>query len=141
LERPYDDQDQDRIRLEAESILIVMRLVGSGAITWVGIDVLICESRRIRDPESRTHRDEILRLLDEVVLLDEERDIQRQAELRAMGFGMYDAGHLAAAEKAGCAVLLTTDDQLLNLSRKVKSRLRVRVENPAEWVREVLYAS
>ncbi len=139
LARPYDDQDQDRIRLEAESVLIVLRLVGDGTLRWIGSDLLICESRRIREATDPAHRDEVLRLVDEIVLLDDGCDLRRIGELRKMGFGAYDAGHIAAAEKARCEVLLTTDDRLLGLAHRVQARVRVRVANPAEWVNEVLY--
>jgi predicted nucleic acid-binding protein len=141
LERPYDDQDQDRIRMEAESVLIVMRLIGRGKLTWVGSEILICESRRIRDPEEPNERDAVLTLMDDVIMLNEPADKARMLELIALGFDDYDASHVAAAEKGNCDVLLTTDDRLLELSRRARQHLRVRVANPVEWVREVIYES
>ena len=140
LERPFDDQDQDRIRLEAESIVVVMRLIGEGKLIWVGSDILICESRRIRQPNEPRDRDEILALLGETLMVDP-RDWARIRELRAMGFGFYDAIHIAVAEKGSCDVLLTVDDRLLSLSRRLRARLKVRVENPVTWVHEVIYES
>lgn len=65
-------------------------------------------------------------------LVDEEV-IARADALEMMGFGAYDALHLACAEKARCGVLLTTDDRFLNMAARHSTRLRVRVANPLSW--------
>jgi predicted nucleic acid-binding protein len=55
-----------------------------------------------------------------------------------MGFGAFDALHLASAEGASAEVLLTTDDRLRRLAAREKARLAVHVENPAKWYSEVV---
>jgi predicted nucleic acid-binding protein len=52
------------------------------------------------------------------------------------GFADFDALHLACAERAEVDVFLTTDDRLLRRAKRLAAQLRVRVENPATWVRE-----
>jgi hypothetical protein len=44
--------------------------------------------------------------------------------------------HIACAEGRACDVLLTTDDRLLKKAIRYRSRLRVRVENPVNWLME-----
>jgi len=58
-------------------------------------------------------------------------------ELEALGFGAYDALHLACAEQADVDVFLTTDDRLLRLSRECSGMLNVKVDNPLSWLKEV----
>ena len=45
--------------------------------------------------------------------------------------------HLACAESGGADVFLTTDDKLLHKAAACAERLRVRVENPLVWLKEV----
>jgi predicted nucleic acid-binding protein len=55
-----------------------------------------------------------------------------------VGFGAFDALHLACAESAGAEVLLTTDDRLRSRAAREKTRLAVQVENPAKWYSEAI---
>lgn len=58
-------------------------------------------------------------------------DVSRRArELRARGLRDLDALHLAAAERGGAAVLLTTDDRFIQAARTLQPASPVRVENP-----------
>jgi predicted nucleic acid-binding protein len=66
----------------------------------------------------------------------EEGDIARGEVLEQAGFADFDALHLACAERAEVDVFLTTDDRLLRRAKRLAAQLRVRVENPATWVRE-----
>jgi hypothetical protein len=66
----------------------------------------------------------------------EDGDIVRGETLERAGFADFDALHLACAERAGVDVFLTTDDRLLKRANRLAVELRVRVENPATWVRE-----
>ncbi len=43
LNRPFDDQTVDRVRMEAESIIIIFKRVRSGKIRLIGSDVLMLE--------------------------------------------------------------------------------------------------
>lgn len=62
--------------------------------------------------------------------------VERGEVLEATGFKSYDALHIACAEEAGAEALLTTDDRMLRLARRVQGSLRVRVANPVEWLQE-----
>lgn len=68
----------------------------------------------------------------------DDRALARAEELEAMGLLGMDAFHLALAERAGVDVFLTTDDRFLRRAVRVQKRVRVRVENPLEWLHNVL---
>jgi predicted nucleic acid-binding protein len=46
--------------------------------------------------------------------------------------------HLACAESAKVDVFLTTDDRLLRLAKRVSKDLDVLVENPLDWLEDIL---
>jgi predicted nucleic acid-binding protein len=134
LNRPLDDQAQDRIRLEAEAVLIILSHVARGDWRWVGSDVLIYETKRNPDPDRRSRVRLLMSATTETVPLDP-AIVERGAALEAMGFGAYDALHLASAEAARADVLLTTDDRFLRRAVRLGDEIRVRVENPLTWLR------
>jgi predicted nucleic acid-binding protein len=137
LNRPFDDQDQDRVRLEAEAVTVIMRGVQAGNWIWVGSDVLRIENEENPDADRRRRVSGLLESEHRRALLDAE-DIRRAAEIHAMGFDPLDAYHIAAAESGRCAVFLTTDDRLLSVAVRNRHRLRVSVRNPLEWLNEVI---
>lgn len=49
LNRPFDDQTQVRIRLEAEAVLLILSRIEYGEWAWVGSDVLIDEIEQTPD--------------------------------------------------------------------------------------------
>ena len=53
-----------------------------------------------------------------------------------LGYGPFDALHLAAAESAGADVLLTTDDRLLKRTARKLGNPRIPVQNPLSWIKE-----
>jgi hypothetical protein len=70
-----------------------------------------------------------------VALGEEER--ARADDLRALGFGAFDALHIARAEAARADVLLTTVDAMVRRARRLRSQLSIRVDNPFTWLDEV----
>lgn len=61
---------------------------------------------------------------------------ERGAHLTKLGFGAFDALHLACAELGRADVFLTTDDDLLRRAGQFENELRVRVQNPVSWHQE-----
>jgi len=126
---------QERVRLESEAILVVLRRVRTGEIKLVTSSTSLAENRRDSLPKRRRRSRSVLRMATVHVDFDE-ADIQRAKQLHKAGFGQADAMHVVAAEKAGCDALLTTDDQLIRKAAQHKS-IRVRVRNPVDWAMEV----
>lgn len=65
---------------------------------------------------------------------------ERALQLEDLGFGLYDAFHIACAEQSQSDVLLTTDDRLLRRATRYKDNLRVSLSNPVNWLMKVLSA-
>ena len=78
----------------------------------------------------------MIRYADFSVLI-EEPIINRASELKEIGFGAYDAVHLACAEHCDADVFLTTD-KLLRLARENSRQLKIKVYNPLIWLKEVI---
>ena len=53
LNRPFDDQTQDRIKIETDAVLIILNWVGDGLYSMVKSDVLDLEISRMPDAERR----------------------------------------------------------------------------------------
>ncbi|MEA1960817.1 MAG: PIN domain-containing protein [Bacillota bacterium] len=137
LNRPFDDQSQDRIRLESEAVIIVLSFCESGNWQLVVSDVVDYEISRIPDPERKERIMAYTDLAHDCIELN--NNIKRRAlKLTQIGFKPYDALHIACAESANIDVFLTTDDKLLSLARRSKEELVVEVINPLIWLMEVM---
>ncbi len=100
LNRPFDDQSQERIRLESEAVLLILSRCEEGIWKLLASDVLDFEISRIPDEE----RQQKVMLL--MSLAASRVEISRRVERRAAfladrRFGAYDALHLACAEEGG----------------------------------------
>ncbi|MFT5241463.1 MAG: hypothetical protein ACI9OU_001683 [Candidatus Promineifilaceae bacterium] len=137
LNRPFDNQEQQRVRMEAEAIKSILLLMGAGRCVAIGSDAIDFEIDRLADPD---------RYLELMAISDDfaehvrvgEAERRRGNELEALGLGPMDALHVACAEKAGADVVLTTDDALVKRARRCADLLTVRVVNPLVWLGEVL---
>jgi predicted nucleic acid-binding protein len=136
LNRPFDDQGQPRIRIEAEAVEHLLRAVGEGSLVWISSDVVLFEVTRCPDEEQRQVIEMLCREATEHVPLSESVG-HRARDLRAQGLRDLDALHLAAAEQGRCEVLVTTDDRLIAMVRSMQPPSMVRVENPVIFELEV----
>ena len=53
LNRPFDDQTQNRIHLEAEAIITIMKFVENGQWDLLNSDSIFYEINKIPDPERK----------------------------------------------------------------------------------------
>ncbi|HET7768385.1 MAG TPA: PIN domain-containing protein [Chloroflexota bacterium] len=136
LNRPFDDQTQERIRLEAEAVLRVLALVRAGQAEWLSSDAV--EVELAAGPAS-ARRSWITELLGGAVQSVQvgEKEAARAEELTAIGLRPLDALHLACAEAGRADVFLTTDDEVIRVARRPTTQLHVRVMNPMAWVQEL----
>jgi len=133
LNRPFDDQSQDRIRIESEAVLAILNrcqydwvLVGSEAVDY--------EISKIPDNERKTGAKVLAAISRDRVTVDESV-LRRASELEKIGLKALDALHLACAEKSA-EVMLTTDDEIVKKVMANDSIVKVRVENPVRWLME-----
>ena len=135
LNRPFDDQTQTRIRLEAEAVLAILAQIENGEWSWVGSDVLEDEVEQMPDTQKLSRASLFLDFIAEEVSVGD-KEIKRAKNLKKKGFQLFDALHIACAESAKVDILLSTDDRLLKLAKRLSNDLEVRVENPLIWVTE-----
>jgi hypothetical protein len=137
LNRPFDDQHQDRIRLEAEAVLLILGRCEAGVWQWLSSAVVEEEINNTPSHERRSRVRNMLSGAQSTIALTAAA-VTRAQELKAMGFRTYDALHLACAEQATVDVFLTTDDRVLRIATRHTAQLQVRVANPLEWLLEVI---
>ncbi|MCK4224863.1 MAG: PIN domain-containing protein [candidate division Zixibacteria bacterium] len=137
LNRPFDDQTQDRLRFESEAILTILHRCEIGKWKLVTSEVTDLEISRIPSVDRKRKVAILVSLSDHTIVIDEE--IERRALfLRKKGFKPFDALHLACAEKWKVDVLLTTDDKFLRKAQRNPKVLKVKMANPAAWLAEVI---
>jgi len=135
--RPFDDQTQDRIRIEAESVIILLKISLTGKIKLIGSDILKHEISKTPDPVRKSQLLSLSKYISKFYSLNDVI-IELAHKLQKSGFGAFDSLHIAVAEKSGVDVFITTDDKILKLYRRNPDLLNIRVENPANIVRELL---
>lgn len=136
LNRLTDDQSQPRIRSEAEAVEKVLYLAGKGEAEWVASIVLEAEIGRNPDQERRNDALKLISLAGEP-LRPHSVSIERARALEALGYGAFDALHLACAEQALVDAFLTTDDRLIRQVGRGLGKPTVRVLNPVKWIQEL----
>ncbi len=136
LTRLFDQAPQSRIRIESHAVEDFFLLLFQEKSKWVSSEVI--EAEILNNPDSGT-RSRILRLLgaasERVILGD--AAFHRAEVLEKLGYGAFDALHLACAEQAVVEVLPTTDDRFIRQARRGLGRPAVQIENPVDWVRKV----
>jgi predicted nucleic acid-binding protein len=130
--RPFDDQQQLRIRMETDALYLIVRHIEAGRYRAAVSPVHYYEVGAIREREERTEIRALLQRI-ELPLIDYD---QNAARARAMAFhtagmGAADAAHVAFAEQMA-DFFITCDDNLLKRCRRIG--LSVVVTNPIEFV-------
>lgn len=132
--RPFDDQGQERIRLETEAVLVVLTRIVERTDTLLWSWVLFFENDKHPKPD---RRDEIAfwesRSERSTALSNRLEDRSRQ--IAQQGIPALDAAHLAAAEAGGADIMLTCDDVVIRRSSRLG--LALRVLNPVAYLSEV----
>ncbi|MCL6753387.1 PIN domain-containing protein [Nostoc sp. CCCryo 231-06] len=136
LNRPFDDQTQERIRLEAEAVRLI--LANCQTDEWQMLVSEAIDNELKRTPDTDRKRQMKLWTASVIIKVSLTQQVKSRArELNELGFKNYDALHIACAEVGNADILLTTDDRMLRLAARCRNLLQVRVENPLHWVMEV----
>ena len=130
--RPFDEQDQLKVRLETEAKLHIQRLMRLGVVEYVWSDMLVLEAEDCPDEDKR---EKILSWRHGAcAFVEVTPEIERNADLiMELGVKDADAIHLACAASAKCDWFFTTDRGILN---KVKNLGTMRVANPLHYIEE-----
>ncbi len=122
--RPFDDQEQPRIRRETESYYRILQAIQDGRYTLVCSPVHWTEIAAIADPLERNEIKAILAQQGTPGADDDLKALRQRAEtLAAQGMGAADAAHVAFAE-ASAAFFITCDDRLLKQCGRLGANLQ-----------------
>jgi predicted nucleic acid-binding protein len=130
--RPFDDQGQPRIELEAMAFTLILQMIEAGKIDLVVSSVNRFETSRNPFPTRRSWVERWYGLGKVSVLVDESVR-ERANKLEQLGLHPLDVLHAACAEKAEADWFLTCDDRLL---RKYAGQ-GVQSSNPVDFVLQV----
>lgn len=109
--RPFDNQQQVRIRLETSAVALILAHVQQTKLQMIVSPTHEVEINAITVSEERKHMLSLLRQLGTAYTYDLPMVRQRAEHLVTQGFGVADAAHMAFAEQAK-AEFVTVDDRL-----------------------------
>ncbi|MBD2505736.1 PIN domain-containing protein [Nostoc sp. ATCC 53789] len=137
LNRPFDDQTQSRIYLEAQAVMTILSQCQSATWKLINSSALIAELNQTPDLERLQN---VKKLLDiaKIKVINSTFIEDRAAQLQKLGFSSYDATHIASAERSKADVFLTTDDRLFKKAQKNSQLINVLINNPVQWLAEVI---
>ncbi len=130
--RPYDDQTQVRIHIEAEAKLYIQNMVKQGKLELVTSYMLDIENSANHSATKRASINDFMKLYETLyVTVEQAEEINLlAAEIVKTGVKTKDAVHVACAIFARCDYFISTDDRLL----KYKDE-RVQLVSPCEFIR------
>ena len=133
LNRPNDDQTQDRIRIESDVIVAILFQCLYGSWKLAGSDVLEYEIMKTPDLYKREKAMDLYKINKEIIVIND-AIIERANEIQKLGMKPMDSLHLASAEYRNVDALLTTDKDFIKSSKRITASMKV--ENPINWFME-----
>ena len=129
--RPFDDQSQIRIRLEAEAKLYIQENIKNGFFQLIWSYILAFEN--MHNPfEERKNAIQKWREIAGNIVEESSTVLKRAEEFLTFGLKAKDALHLACAVEGQAEYFLTTDDLIL---KKLSSCTDIRAINPIEFLK------
>ncbi len=133
--RPFDDQSQPRIRLEAEAKLFIQDEITEGNLELAWSYVLDYENSA--NPfEERKNVVQSWRARAAVDIVASPEILQRANALQGKGLKSKDALHVACAVEMKCDYFITTDDRIL---RKLHGFQEIEAADPSTFIRSILH--
>lgn len=136
LNRPFDDQQQRRIRLESEAVLLIIDKIKVEKDILLSSDAIEVEIENTPDTYKQKLVREMIKSVSSEYIKYSPKIIERAKELLNFGFKKMDSLHIACAEAANVDVFLSTDDKLLKLAERNSLELLVSVDNPLIWLKK-----
>lgn len=131
--RPFDDQSQLRIKLEAEAKLKIQEDIRSGLYNLVWSYILDYENSKNPFREKR----ELIkkwRLYSTEDVVENENILRVASKLKQNGIKKIDSLHIACAISSKADYFLTTDDGILKKAMFIKD---IQVTDPIGFIKEV----
>lgn len=131
--RPFDDQSQIRIRLEAEAKLKIQADIHDGNFELVWSYIL--EAENMANPfEERKKAIGVWKKYSSIIIIENGIVLDKAKILNRIGLRSKDALHLSCAISAGCKYFLTTDDKILNKNNLIAE---LTLTDPMGFIKEV----
>lgn len=132
--RPFDDQSQLRVRLEAEAKLKIQEGVLEGR--WHLVWSYVLDYENSKNPfQERREQISAWKAYAEVDLVEDSAILGFARQFTQRGIKAMDALHIACAVQAGAGHFLTTDDILLKSSPRIHE---IQVVDPIGFIREMM---
>lgn len=136
--RPFDDQSQARIRLEAEAFLSILEKTMTGEVSIVSSSVLAYENSMSPFPERKERVSGYVALASQTVKMSDA--IRKRAIVfEQAGFDSLDAMHLACASFGGAEYFITCDDNIIKKAKKDRKSVSLSVCSPLEFLIEEVF--
>jgi predicted nucleic acid-binding protein len=130
--RPFDEQNQDLIRLETEAKLIIQDRIKRGLYSLVWSYILKSENDENPSGDKYEAIQTWQHIATEYCPASDEI-LSKAKDFATLGLKHKDAIHLACATKHKCDYLLTTDKKFLNKNKQVAE---IEIVNPITFVLE-----
>ena len=130
--RPFDEQDQDLIRLETEAKLIIQHKIKEGLYSLVWSFMLDSEN----DENPSDDKREAIKRWESIAkeYCSHSEDVLLNAKkILPIGLRHKDAIHLACAIKHKCDYLITSDKKFFNKNEQVAE---IKIVNPITFIIE-----
>ena len=132
--RPYDDQTQMKIAMEAQAKLYIQDMIRAKKLELISSYILRYECGNNPFP---MRKDAILDFIDKNAfgyVGDERKTVveEKAAEIMKTGIKFKDACHVASAIYAGCDYFVSTDKRLLKYRSK-----EIKMVTPIEFIVEI----
>ena len=129
--RPFDDQTQIRIRLEAEAKLYIQDKIKSKGIELIWSYILEIENSQNPHDERRIAIQK-WKNLSTIKIVENTKILANANQLLKSGIKPKDALHVASAVEGKADYFLTTDDKLLSGINRSKI---IEVLNPVDYIK------
>ncbi|MEX0662525.1 MAG: hypothetical protein WEA58_07410 [Balneolaceae bacterium] len=128
--RPFDDQHQIRIRIEAEATLYIQSLIDQGKLELIWSYIL--EYENLANPyEFRQMVIQNWKRKAKKRIRENEQILKMAEQLTGYTLKAKDALHIACAIEAECKYFITTDDKILNKNSKINN---IEIVNPIDML-------
>ena len=134
--RPFDDLSDDRVRMEAEAVSVILDRCEHGLYELVSSDIIEYEISKIINQDKRDAVSRSAQIAKRTVKINNEIK-SRAYDFEKSKIKPFDALHLGFAQVAGIDLFLTTDDRIIK--KKDSLNITFRILNPLDFIHEELF--
>lgn len=127
--RPFDDQSQEKIFLEASAKLRIQAMIKADELELVWSYVLDYENEKNPFSDRKKSINDWKKFC-KIDIGESETLIKRAEHLQTINFSLYDALHVSCAIEARCRYFFTTDKKIVKDGKNIKE---ISIINPVTF--------